>query len=127
MPQITLKLSKNIAADQIDFQPLFVSVHQELEKSAGVDIKACNSGVIQESYSCIGLGDEKVTKVYLEILWIENEERLSAKNRIIQAIMDTVQAKLVPQIVKQGLICVPRVRIGDLGVLGREYLIGKVN
>jgi hypothetical protein len=84
-----------------------------------------NSGVVQEVYSYIGLGDEKVTKVYLEVLWLENSQRSELKKNLSEKLMSILETLLVPQIEKQNLVCVPRVRIGNLGGINQDYLISK--
>lgn len=124
MPQISLKISNNIDISQIDFRSIIMAIHDELGKVPNMDVRTCNSGVVQEAYSYIGLGDDRVTKVYLEILWLENNERTALKKALAKTIMTILENKLVPQIEKQGLTCVPRVRIGSLGSLDQEYHIG---
>lgn len=125
MPQIALKISKNIDITSINFQAAFVAIHEELSKVPNLDIKTCNSGVVQEVYSYIGLGDERITKVYLEVLWLENNQRVELKKSLAEKLMSILETLLVPQIEKQNLVCVPRVRIGNLGVINQDYLISK--
>ena len=125
MPQISLKLSKNIDIKHIALADVFASIHQELGKVPNMNVNTCNSGMIQEDYSYIGLGDEKVTKVYLEVLWLEDAQRSILKKELAQRLMSILEHKLVPQIEKQGLVCVPRVRIGDLGAIDHDYHISK--
>lgn len=88
-----------------------------------LDITTCHSGVIQEVYSYIGLGDENATKVYLEVLWLESTERLVLKKELAQRLMSTLENTLVLQIEKQNLVCIPRVRIGNLDELEQDYYI----
>lgn len=125
MPQISLKLSKNIDTKLINFKDIFAAIHQALGKVPNLDITTCNSGVIQELYSYIGFGDEKVTKVYLEILWLENTQRSELKKELGQTLMSILESMLVPHIEKQNLICLPRVRIGNLGEANQDYFISK--
>jgi len=125
MPQIILTLSNNIDITQIDFTSLFVLIHDELKNVPGLDVTTCNSGVVQESFSYIGLGNEKLTKAFLEIRWMDTEERRQVKSQIAAKLMVVLETELVPQIEEQHLICIPRVRIGDLGKLGVEYFISQ--
>ncbi len=123
MPQISLKLSNNIDISRINFKDLFAKIHQALGEMPNLDIKTCNSGVIQEIYSYIGLGDESATKVYLEVLWLESDERIAVKKELAQQLMNILDTILVPQIEQQSLVCIPRVRIGNLGTLDVDYHI----
>lgn len=123
MPQITLKLSNNIAINHIDFHSIFAAIHSELGKIHGLDVCSCHSGVLQEEYSYIGYGDLKATKIYLEVLWLETAERSKLKVKLAQSLMNVLDIILVPQIVKQGLTCLPRVRIGHLGIINQDYHI----
>ena len=123
MPQISLKVSNNIDMSNINFKDVFSAVHEALGKIPNLDINTCHSGVIQEVYSYIGLGDDKATKVYLEVLWLESSERLLLKKELAQRLMSILENTLAPQIERQNLICIPRVRIGNLGILGEDYHI----
>ncbi len=123
MPQLTLKLSQNIAVDQLNFVEVFQAIHDEMSHVPNLDIKSLHSGVLQEVYSYIGTGDDAYTKAYLEVLWLENPERALMKSQLVKRLMHVLEEKLVPQINRQGLICLPRVRVGNLGVLGEDYLI----
>lgn len=123
MPQISLKISNNINVDFINFKDVFSAIHQELGKMPNLDINTCHSGVIQEIYSYIGLGDNSATKVYLEVLWLESRERLAVKKELAQRLMSILENRLVPQIEQQKLFCIPRVRIGNLGTFGEDYHI----
>jgi hypothetical protein len=125
MPQISLKISKNVAIHCMHFQEMFVAIHNELHQIAKVDIKSCNSGVIHEAYSYIGIGDQRRTKVYLEVLWLENAERVLIKKEVGKRLMEILETKLVPQIEAQQLLCIPRVRIGNLGVIDEDYYISQ--
>lgn len=125
MPQISLKLSSNIDISCINFADVFSKIHDELGKMPGLDIKTCHSGVIQERYSYIGLNDTSATKVYLEVLWLENSERLAVKKELAQRLMSILENTFIPQIVRQRLVCIPRVRISNLGALGTDYHISE--
>jgi hypothetical protein len=48
MPQISLKISKNIDIARINFQDVFIAIHDELAKVPDMNVKTCNSGVLQE-------------------------------------------------------------------------------
>ncbi len=123
MPQISLKVSNNILIDQGTFNVLFAEIHAELGKIPNLDVSTCHSGVVQEVYSYIGLGDESRTKVYLEILWLENSERSALKNTLAKNLLTILENILTPQVNKQGLNCFPRVRISNLGTLNLDYYI----
>lgn len=123
MPQISLKISNNIDISPINFKDVFSAIHQELSTMPHLDINTCHSGVIQEVYSYIGLNDAKATKVYLEVLWLESNERLLVKKDLAQRLMNILENTLVPQIERQNLFCIPRVRISNLGALGKDYHI----
>lgn len=125
MPQITLKVSSNIDINLINFKDIFTAIHVELGKMPHLDITTCNSGVLQEVYSYIGSGDEKASKVYLEVLWLESEERAPLKHKLGKQLMNILETMLVPQIIDQGLICIPRVRIDNLGIINLNYHIGE--
>lgn len=123
MPQISLKISSNIDTHQLNFEKIFQAIHAELGKIPGLDVNTCHSGVIQEVYSYIGLNHRQATKVYLEVLWLENGERAALKTELAKNLMTILESKLAPQIIKQGLMCLPRVRIGNLGTLHFDYVI----
>jgi hypothetical protein len=123
MPQISLKISNNIDIHQINFEETFVAIHDELGKIQNLDVKTCHSGVIQEVYSHIGLGDKHATKIYLEVLWLESAERAVLKQKLVRNLMSILEKTLAPQIIKQGLVCIPRVRIGNLGIINLDYHI----
>ncbi len=123
MPQISLKISKNIDTAHINFTDLFIDIHNELGKIPGLNINTCHSGIIQEIYSYIGLGDEKATKVYLEILWLETDQRSLLKKELAKNLMTILEKNLVPLVQAQNLVCIPRIRIGNLGVLDQDYHI----
>lgn len=61
MPQISLKLSNNIDTNCINFKTIFAAIHDELGKMPNLDITTCHSGVVQEAYSYVGLGDDSAT------------------------------------------------------------------
>ena len=123
MPQISLKISSNIDISRINFKDVFSAIHRELGKMPNLDIKTCHSGVIQEVYSYIGLGDDKPTKVYLEVLWLESSERLAVKKELARSLMNILENTLTPQIERQNLVCIPRVHIANLGTLEQDYHI----
>lgn len=123
MPQISLKISNNIDMHQINFEETFAAIHTELGKMPNLDVKTCHSGVIQEVYSYIGLDDKHATKVYLEVLWLKSAERASLQKELARNLMSILENTLAPQIIKQGLVCIPRVRIGDLGIINLDYHI----
>jgi 5-carboxymethyl-2-hydroxymuconate isomerase len=123
MPQLTLKVSHNIDLKLINLRELFIAIHEVISEAPKMDISTCHSGVIQEAYSYIGFGDERLTKVYLELYWMESEERLLVKDQLGQKLLTLLETKLAPQVEQQNLICKPRVRIANLGKLGRDYHI----
>lgn len=125
MPQITLKLSKNIDISKIDFKSLFTEIHEELGNIPKLDNRTCFSGIIHEDYSFIGLGDDFMTKVYLEVMWLETPERILLKPALASRLMSILLTHLDEPIRQQSLICQPRVRIANLGIVDQEYHIYK--
>jgi hypothetical protein len=123
MPQISLKISHNIDPTPINFTELFEAIYAELAKIPNLDIKTCHGGIIQEIFSYIGFANQKATKVFLEILWLEDPQRALLKKDLAKKLMTVLEKNLVPQIEAQHLICIPRVRIGNLGVLDQDYHI----
>lgn len=124
MPQLILTISQNINANLIDFKNLFEQIHEVLRVVPNMDVNTAHSGVIQELFSYIGFDNPKSTKVYLELYWMENEERNAMKSVLGKALLDILESTIVPEIVGQGLICIPRVRIANLGSLNQSYFIG---
>ncbi|WP_223800074.1 hypothetical protein [Legionella longbeachae] len=55
---------------------------------------------------------------------MENEERAAIKPALGKTLLDILQNHIVPEVLGQGLICVPRVRIANLGNLNKSYFIG---
>ena len=123
MPQLSLRISKNIDMSLLNFPRLFAAIHDELRHAPNMDIMTCHSGVVQEDFSYAGLGDERMTKMYLELYWVENEKRVAMKDKLGRHLMQILEELIVPQVEKQGLICIPRVRIANLGQLDRDYHI----
>lgn len=123
MPQLTLKISKNIDISLINFSTVFAAIHDAFRDVPNMDITTCHSGVIQEDFSYIGLGDNRMTKVYLEVYWLENLQRIAIKKQLAQRLMQILETTIVPHVEKQNLICIPRVRIANLGILEQEYHI----
>ena len=109
----------------LDLKGLFAAIHEALRVVPNMDINTAHSGVIQEEFSYIGLGDPRVTKMYIELYWIENEQRLTIKESLAQHLMCILEELIVPQVTQQNLICIPRVRIANLGVLNKDYLISQ--
>ncbi len=125
MPQITLKLSHNINLNLINLRPLFVDIHELLGKVPHLDNKTCFSGVLHEDFSYIGQGDDKLTKIFLEILWLETPERKTLKPALGSELMAVLALHLSDAIERQGLIFQPRVRIANLGAIEQDYHIYK--
>ncbi|EEZ95961.1 hypothetical protein [Legionella longbeachae] len=125
MPQLTLTISHNIKTDQINFKNLFNKIHDALIVVPNMDVNTAHSGVIQEIYSYIGFNNPKATKVYLELYWMENEERGAMKSALGRKMLDILEKNIVPEVEGQGLICIPRVRIANLGNLNQGYFIGR--
>ncbi|WP_454783986.1 hypothetical protein [Legionella sp. WA2024007413] len=124
MPQLTLTISQNINANLINFKSLFEQIHKALLVVPNMDVNTAHSGVIQESFSYIGFDNPKATKVYLQLYWMENEERTAMKPVLGKTLLDILDNNVVPEVVGQGLICIPRVRIANLGNLNQCYFIG---
>lgn len=125
MPQISLRLSKNIDMTQLDFSELFAAIHEALRDVPNLDVSTCQSGVIQEHFSYCGLGEDKKTKVYLELYWIETEQRVTIKKQLALQLMNILERHIVPPVEKQQLSCIPRVRIANLGTQDQEYYISE--
>lgn len=125
MPQITLKLSKNIDISKLNLKSLFTEVHEALGRIPNLDNRTCFSGMIHEDYSYVGHGDENLTKIFLEVLWLETAERKSMKPALAAEFMSILTAHLAEPIKQQSLILQPRVRILDLGTVDHEYYIYK--
>ena len=125
MPQISLRISKNIDMAQLDFSELFAAIHEVLRDAPYVDVSTCQSGVIQEDFSYFGLGDEKKTKMYLELYWVETEQRIAIKKHLALQLMKILESYIVPQVEKQQLTCIPRVRIANLGTPDQDYHISE--
>jgi hypothetical protein len=123
MPQISLIISHNIDIKPINFRAIFAEIHDVLGKVPTLDNRTCFSGVIQESYSYIGLGNEQATKVFLEVQWLESAERKTMKPALAAELMSILSAHLTPALQNQGLICQPRVKISNLGAIDHEYFI----
>lgn len=124
MPQVTLLVSNNIDVSVLRLDDFFIRMHELLRIVPSMDVNTVHSGVIQESYSYIGLGNPLATKMYLQLYWMENPERLAMKATLAKQLMADVKEILVPSVVGQGLICIPRVRIANLGQLNQDYFIG---
>lgn len=124
MPQLTLTISQNINANLINFKSLFEEIHNALRIVPNMDVNTAYSGVIQESYSYIGFNNPKAAKVYLQLYWMENEERTAMKSELGKTLLEILEHSIVPEVEGQGLICIPRVRIANLGRLNQSYFIG---
>lgn len=125
MPQISLRISKNIDMAQLDFSELFAAIHEALRDAPNLDVSTCQSGVIQEDFSYFGLGEDKKTKMYLELYWVETEQRVAMKKQLALQLMKILENYIVPQVEKQQLICIPRVRIANLGAQDQDYHISQ--
>ena len=123
MPQITLRISNNIDINSLDLYGLFEAIHEALRTVPNMDVTTAQSGVIHEDFSYTGLGDPRMTKMYLEIYWLENANRLAMKGYLGQSLIKILEERIVPQVEQQNLICIPRVRIANLGVFDQDYHI----
>lgn len=126
MPQLTLTISHNINTTKINFKNLFKQIHATLQGVPNMDVNTAHSGVIQELFSYIGFDNPKATKVYLQLYWMENEERAAMKSALGRALLDILEKSIVPEVESQELICIPRVRIANLGNLNQCYFISRV-
>lgn len=124
MPQLTLTISNNINANLINFKKFFELVHEALRIVPNMDVNTAHSGVIQELFSYIGFENPKATKIYLQLYWLENEERVAIKSALGRTLLDILENSIVPEVVEQGLIGIPRVRIANLGHVNQGYFIG---
>lgn len=125
VPQITLKLSKNIKITTINFKSLFAAIHEELGNIPQMDNRTCFSGFIHEDDSYVGRGDESIPKVFLEVLWLETPERSILKPALASKFQEVLLAHLKEPLQQQSLICQPRVRIANLGEINQDYYIYK--
>lgn len=125
MPQITLKISHNIAMEDIDFRKLFSEVHEAMGRIPNLDNRTCFAGVVKEDYSYVGRGDTNLTKIFLEIMWLETAERVALKPGLAGELMAVLVGHFKEPLEKKGLVCSPRVRIVDLGEVGKDYYIFK--
>lgn len=123
MPQLTLTISQNINANLINFKNLFEQIHEALRIVPNMDVNTSHGGVIQESFSYIGFDNPKATKVYLQLYWMENEARTTIKPELGKTLLNILENSIVPEVKRQGLICIPRVRIANLGDLTQSYFI----
>lgn len=123
MPQIFLTLSNNIDIAPLDFKSFFPSLHALLEKVPNLNLKSCKSGVIQEAYSYIGAGEPNLSKLLLEIRWLDSEARRKVKSEIVSEIFELLDSTFSAPIIAQGLVYKPHVWIVDLGTLNQDYWI----
>jgi hypothetical protein len=123
MPQLTLTISHNINASLINFKRVFEQIHEALRTVPNMDVNTAHSGVIQELYSYVGFENLKATKVYLQLYWLENEERAAMKAGLAKTLLGILETCVVPEVTSQGLRCIPRVRIANLGELNQSYFI----
>ncbi|WP_241969690.1 hypothetical protein [Legionella sainthelensi] len=89
-----------------------------------MDVNTAQAGVIQEIYSYIGFNNPTAAKVFLQLYWMENEERTAMKSDLGKALLEILQHSIVPEVEEQGFLCIPRVRIANLGGLNQSYFIG---
>lgn len=125
MPQITLRISHNIDMNAVDFRALFADVHAAMGRLPNFDNRTCFSGVVKEDFSYVGHGDSNLTKIFLEIIWLETPERVLLKPELAGELMTILVNHFKEPLVTKGLVCSPRVRIADLGEVGKGYFIFK--
>lgn len=125
MPQITLKISHNIEMADINFRQLFTEIHDVMGRVPNLDNRTCFGGVIKEDFSYVGRGDDNLTKIFLEILWLETPERVELKPDVASELMPLLLHHFKEPLAKKGLVCSPRIRIADLGEVGKGYMIYK--
>lgn len=125
MPQVTLTISKNINLDLIDCKQCFQQIHEALSTVPDLNVQTIHSGVIQESFSYIGFDDPQATKVYLQLYWLENEDRIALQGVLGKKLLHILESTVVPKVKAQGFYCIPRVRIANLGELHHSYFIGE--
>lgn len=127
MPQLTLTLSANINTQNIDWKKFFKQVHECLMTVPDLDVHTAHSGVVQEAFSYIGLDDQKATKVYLKLNWLGNEARTAIQPELGKKLLAIIYSIIVPAIEEQGLTCIPRVAINNLGEINKSYFIGGIS
>lgn len=123
MPQISLKISSNIDTSEIHFELLFSEIHHAMRIVPDLNVDTCHSGLLQERFSFIGEGDLKKTRIFLEILWLENENRKLIKGKLARNLRAVLNKHLQNSVESQGLNYSPRIRIADLGKIDQDYFI----
>jgi hypothetical protein len=123
MPQISLKISSNINISDIHFESLFFEINRAMMLVPDLNVDTCHSGLLQEKFSFIGRGDPKKTRIFLEILWLENEDRKSIKAELVKNLIVVLNKHLQKPLEAQGLNYAPRIRIADLGKINQDYFI----
>lgn len=88
-----------------------------------LNVDTCHSGLQQEKFSFIGEGDLEKTRIFLEILWLENENRKSIKSKLAENLIKVLNKHLQKPVESQGLNYSPRIRIADLGKIDQDYFI----
>ncbi|MBA2655543.1 MAG: hypothetical protein H0U70_00985 [Tatlockia sp.] len=124
MPQLTLTLSKNIDLKASDFESCFSQIHKALEIVPQMDVSTIHSGAILEDFSYIGVGNPKTARVYLQLYWLESPERILIRKSLGNSLMSILKTTIVYDVINQGLLCTPRVKIANLGELHEKYFIG---
>ena len=70
MPQITLEYTSNVK-DAVQFNALFLELHQTLHAVCGVDIENCKSRAIKQDHYFTGVGGDEKGFVCVQILLLQ--------------------------------------------------------
>ena len=54
---------------------------------------------------------------------MENQERIAIRSFLGKALLNIIDEAIIPAVVAQGLLCIPIVRIANLGTLDDGYFI----
>jgi len=88
MPQITLEYTDNVR-DTVDFDLLFMKLHEILSEVAGIRIGNCKSRAVKLSDYLVGAGDADAAFVHLEVAILEGrslETRQEMGRRMLEAL-----------------------------------------
>jgi hypothetical protein len=124
MPQITLRLSDNIKISAEEAKALLKKLHSVLianKDELNLDVATCFSGLLREDASYIGFGDETIAKCFYEILWMETPSRVALSPNLSKQLMAVLDEFALQVKEEQNLICMPRIRIADLGAIDQHY------
>ncbi|MFQ5649544.1 MAG: 5-carboxymethyl-2-hydroxymuconate Delta-isomerase [bacterium] len=98
MPHLTLEYTSNIHLE-VDFQTLFLELHQVLERVGGIEIENCKSRARRVEEYLVGDGSGNQAFVHLEVRFLTGRP-LELKRKIGEALLSRVhscyQAAMTP-------------------------------